>query len=123
MNRNKSTIGRELKRNLGLRAYSAKQTHSFYVERESFPKRPPRWSDQIEDIVIKKLTNEKWSPEQISNHLKCLSLGVSEPQIEIWAYQTQSLRDNNCLGQHFVSPEALVMRDRVNHCVVVCEDL
>ena len=91
LNRSKSTVGRELKRNFGVRWYSAKQAHNYYLERRKIPKRPEKWNVQIEAIVIEKLTNEKWSPEQISDHLKCAGLGISHERIYQYIYKNRML--------------------------------
>jgi transposase, IS30 family len=91
LNRSRSTIGRELKRNLGLCSYSAKQAHDFCVERRKIPRRPEKWSEQIETIVIQKLTDKKWSPEQISDNLKCAGLGISHERIYQYIYKNRML--------------------------------
>ena len=67
LGRHKSTIYRELKRNLGKRGYRAVQAHQFAVERHI--SRDRRIS--LEDWqLIESLIRRDWSPEQISLWLK-----------------------------------------------------
>ena len=81
LNRAVSTIGRELKRNRGKRYYSAKQAHSYYMARRQIPYPDLKLTEQIKSIIENKLIKKKWSPEQISNHLKKVGLGVSHELI------------------------------------------
>jgi IS30 family transposase len=67
--KNKSTIGREIRRNTGGRGYRAKQAHAFAVERENSKHTPYKWTPELKQEVRKKL-EKKWSPEQISNRFK-----------------------------------------------------
>ena len=68
MNRSKSTISRELKRNCGKRGYRPKQSHEMYLAR--IPKNNGRRiSDETWAVVDEKLAMY-WSPEQISGRLK-----------------------------------------------------
>ena len=67
LGRSKSTIGRELKRNEGLRGYRPKQAQKLATSRRQ--NKVPRllsshWAR------IKELLQEDWSPEQISNWLR-----------------------------------------------------
>ena len=64
----KSTIYRELKRNLGKRGYRAIQAHQFAVERHMSR---DRRRISLEDWqLIESLIRQDWSPEQISLWLK-----------------------------------------------------
>ena len=66
--RHKATVGRELRRNKGLRGYRPKQAHKLAVNRkQSSSKR--RISDELWELV-EQLLNEEWSPEQISGWLR-----------------------------------------------------
>lgn len=67
--KNKSTIGRELKRNSGGRGYRPKQAQGFAEAREELKHQPYALTDELK-IEIKKRLEKKWSPEQISNRLR-----------------------------------------------------
>ncbi len=65
----KSTICRELVRNVGQRGYRPKQAHGLAVkrrERATKPRIPSVTWDMVEQFL-----REEWSPEQISGWLKC----------------------------------------------------
>jgi len=69
MNRHKSTIGREMKRNRGERGYRPKQAQAFSQARMRACENGPRITAETWAIVEVKLA-ETWSPEQIAGHLK-----------------------------------------------------
>ena len=69
MNRNKSTIGREMKRNRGERGYRPKHAQAFSQARMRACENGPRIAAETWAIVEVKLA-ETWSPEQIAGHLK-----------------------------------------------------
>jgi len=69
MNRHKSTIGREMKRNRGERGYRPKQAQAFSQARMRACENGPRITAKTWAIVEVKLA-ETWSPEQIAGHLK-----------------------------------------------------
>lgn len=78
LNRNKSTISRELKRNIGLRGYRPKQAHDFADKRKS------NGNYQINDFgwsYVSCLINQDWSPEQINGRL-CVMGWQDVPSIE-----------------------------------------
>jgi len=68
LDRHKSTISRELRRNRGLRGYRPKQAHRLALARRSAKVRPrfgsPIWRQ------IKVLIRQDWSPEQIAGRLE-----------------------------------------------------
>ena len=72
MNRNKSTIGREMKRTRGERGYRPKQAQAFSQARMRACENGPRIAAETWAIVDVKLA-ETWSPEQIAGHLKANS--------------------------------------------------
>jgi len=81
MNRHKSSISRELRRNRGLRGYRPKQAHQLAQERTLACANGPRIAEATWAVVDAKLT-ETWSPEQISGYLKVNGqLGVSHESI------------------------------------------
>jgi IS30 family transposase len=69
MERHKSTIGREMKRNRGERGYRPKQAHKFSQARLRACENGPRIAAEIWAVVDAKLA-ETWSPEQISGYFK-----------------------------------------------------
>ena len=68
LERNKSTISRELKRNRGRRGYRPQQAHALAVARRH-AKANPRIDGQIWQ-QIEVLIREEWSPEQIVGRLE-----------------------------------------------------
>ena len=69
MNRHKSTIGREMKRNRGQRGYRPKQALEFSLARMRASENGSRIAAETWVVVDAKLA-ETWSPEQIAGHLK-----------------------------------------------------
>jgi transposase, IS30 family len=67
--KNKSTIGRELKRNSGGRGYRPQQAQRLADSREELKHRPYVMTEPLKKEITKRL-KKKWSPEQISNRLK-----------------------------------------------------
>lgn len=65
----KSTVGREISRNTGLRGYRPKQAHALAVARDESKHGPYRMNPVIMTQIIERL-ELKWSPEQISNRLR-----------------------------------------------------
>ena len=78
----KSTIGRELKRNTGLRGYRPKQAHRLACARQS--QIPRGQIIHATWVRIEKMIREDWSPEQISGHLKATNEPCVSPE---WIYQ------------------------------------
>jgi IS30 family transposase len=69
LNRHKSTIGREARRNRGKRGYRPKQAHQFAKKRLKAGENGPRIMSETWTFVDAKLA-EAWSPEQIAGYLK-----------------------------------------------------
>ncbi len=97
LKRHKSTISREISRNIGFRGYRPKQAQRLAEERRAFKVRSrisqTVWND------VRKLLREDWSPEQIG-----LWLGV-EKDISIsheWIYQyiLQDKKQEGSLHRH-----------------------
>jgi IS30 family transposase len=65
----KSTVGREIKRNSGQRGYRPKQAQRLAVARERRKHGPYKLNPVLIAAVIERL-ELKWSPEQISNRLR-----------------------------------------------------
>jgi IS30 family transposase len=73
MNRHRSTISRELRRNQGQRGYRAKQAHAFSQARMRACENGQRISDETWAFVDARL-GELWSPEQIGGRIKAQGL-------------------------------------------------
>ncbi len=76
----KSTVSRELKRNLGGRGYRPKQAHQFAVARRK--RRQVRISEDDWKLVKESIRFDL-SPEQVSNDLKKIGVNISHE----WIYQ------------------------------------
>ena len=79
MNRHKSTIGREMKRNRGARGYRPKQAQEFSEARMRASENGPRVAAETWVVVDARLT-ETWSPEQITGHLKAHGQPTVSPE-------------------------------------------
>jgi len=82
LERDKSTISRELRRNRGLKGYRPQQAHNLALRRR-YDKAQPRIGDQIWQQV-EALIREEWSPEQIVGRI------AMEQRVSIsheWIYQ------------------------------------
>lgn len=66
---NKSSIGREISRNTGLKGYRPKQAHRWALSREQAKHGPYKLNPVVITMIVERL-ELKWSPEQISNRLK-----------------------------------------------------
>lgn len=73
MNRNKSTIGREMTRNRGQRGYRPKQANEFAHGRKQARENGRRVSSETWAFVDAKLS-ETWSPEQIAGYVRANDL-------------------------------------------------
>ncbi len=82
LERDKSTIGRELRRNCGLRGYRPKQAHELAIQRRTAKAIPRIDSDQWHQIDT--LIGQEWSPVQISGRLS-MEQGISVSHE--WIYQ------------------------------------
>ncbi len=82
LERDKSTISREIRRNRGLRVYRPKQAHAFVVARRHMKVRP-RIDSQLWSH-IETLIRQEWSPEQIASRLEMEQRGRISHE---WIYQ------------------------------------
>ena len=65
-----STISRELVRNTGARGYRFKQAHEKATQRrEEASDKPRKMTPDLVELIEEKLTQEQWSPDQISGRL------------------------------------------------------
>ena len=84
LGRHKSTIYRELKRNLGKRGYRAVQAHQFAVERHMSR---DRRRISLEDWqLVESLIRRDWSPEQISLWLKINKKNQGQSRVDLSVY-------------------------------------
>jgi len=97
LDRHKSTISRELRRNRGLRGYRPKQAHRLALARRSAKVRPrfgsPIWRQ------IKVLIRQDWSPEQIAGRLK-IEQRVQVSHESIYQYIYADKRSGGDLYRH-----------------------
>jgi len=82
LNRNPSTISRELRRNKGLKGYRPKQAQIKAATRKAI--NAHKIADETWQVVRDKLHDE-WSPEQIGNHVN-----ISHESIYQWVYRDKS---------------------------------
>ena len=64
--KDKSVISRELKRNRGKHGYHPALAHQMAEERKERFGRPHKFTDTVRQRIIKDLSNEQYSPEQIA---------------------------------------------------------
>ena len=84
-----STIGREIKRNSGLKGYRHKQADSKASERRSTASsRPTRMFPAVVQFIEEKL-REKWSPDQISGVLNANGTPVSAERIYLHVWENK----------------------------------
>lgn len=69
LNRDKSTVSRELRRNSGLRGYRPKQAEGFSEYRRTTAHKRVSFTEEIQSMVEGYIRMD-WSPEQVSNYLK-----------------------------------------------------
>ena len=99
INRNKSTISRELRRNKINNEYSPSNAQNLYINRRQKCKPKEKLSNpSIFEYVKTKFLEEQWSPEQIAGRLKLekTNLSISYPTIYRGIYKglIQKLRKN-----------------------------
>src|SRR5215469_9880392 len=63
--KDKSVLSRELKRNSSKRGYSAALAQEYACERKERFRRRRKFTEEVERHIVKCLTEEQWSPEQI----------------------------------------------------------
>ncbi len=79
-----STIRREVTRNTGLRGYRKRQAQlSASARRSVASRRAKKMTDQVITTIEAKLTQEQWSPEQISGWMQTQA-GAGEASGEVW---------------------------------------
>lgn len=84
LKRSPSTISREIKRNTGERGYRPKQAQSRASTRRSKASSAGRIGGTVEQYMLEKLTQDQWSPEQISGRIY---KDIGEDLSHEWIYQ------------------------------------
>lgn len=97
LERHKSTISRELRRNKGLRGYRPSQAQRIAQSRRE-AKAQPRITSQTWDLV-ERLLQEDWSPEQVSLWL-AVTMHISISHEWIYQYILQDKRMGGRLYRH-----------------------
>jgi len=95
LKRDKSTIGRELKRNKGQKGYRPKQAEFFAKKREQCKRKSIRLEDEV-IAYIKEKIELKWSPEQISGRMKLENIS-SVSHETIYKYLLQDKKEGGQL--------------------------
>jgi IS30 family transposase len=93
----KSTVSRELSRNMGLRGYRHKQAHDLATARRKEKARLR--IDASTWVFIEKLIQKEWSPEQISGWMKN-EMGYSVSHERIYQHILQDKQSGGQLYQH-----------------------
>lgn len=70
MARDRSTIGRELKRNRGARGYRPEQAQRLAEERRLRSRRPSKMDDQRVREYVEEELKQRWSPDQIAGRMR-----------------------------------------------------
>ncbi len=91
-----STVAREIRRNSGKKGYRFKQAHRRAQERRKSRIKPYKMTNEISAIIEEKLTQEQWSPEQISGYLK-LQLGFCISPKTIYSYIWHAKKNGNAM--------------------------
>ena len=68
--KDKSVLSRELKRNSSKRGYSAAMADEYANERKERFRKKRKFTETVKTHIIRCLTEEQWSPEQIVGHAK-----------------------------------------------------
>lgn len=72
---NRSTVYRELNRNSCKRSYQADKAQTYTNERKERFSHNRRFTDSVQKTVVKYITKEQWSPEQIVGY--CQKIGIN----------------------------------------------
>ena len=81
LDRDKSTIGREIKRNsVDPCKYNNNEAQDKALQRRKKARKKPKIRDQLKEEIIQKLL-KKWSPEQIFGYLKNKGVRVSHEHL------------------------------------------
>jgi IS30 family transposase len=97
--KDKSVLSRELKRNGSKRGYSAALAHEYANERKERFRRRRKFTKEVKEYIVKRLTEEQWSPEQIVGDAK--RRGIEMVSIElIYQFIREDKRAGGSLWKH-----------------------
>ena len=143
MRRSASTISRELKRNGytvvgGRRMYRPYMAYNRYLRRRLKCRRGKIFDDQtLWDKVVKHITQDQWSPEQISNRLKMenspfqVSYTTIYRALRVADYETESVL-KQAKTSHFIcviaersgaKMDVLTIADIFQSCIIFPNDV
>ena len=99
-----STISRELVRNTGARGYRFKQAHEKASQRrKEASDKPRKMTPDLVELIEEKLTQEQWSPDQISGRLAKDGVAfISHERIyqHVWKDKKDGGALHQCRGRH-----------------------
>lgn len=96
----KSTVGRELKRNgTSKNKYNPALAQKFYQDRKTDRHRKVSFTPSMKQIVDNKLTQQQWSPEQISGWCKANNIPMVSHET-IYQYIYTNMKNGGTLYQH-----------------------
>jgi len=97
--KDKSVLSRELKRNSSKRGYSAALAQEYANERKERFRRKRRFTETVKKHVVKYVTEEQWSPEQIVGDAK--RRGIEMVSCErIYQFIREDKRKGGALWKH-----------------------
>ena len=95
----RSTIYRELKRNSSKRSYQAERAQAYANERKERFCYNRKFTDSVRRFVVKYLTEEQWSPEQIVGY--CNKMGIKMVSTErIYQFIREDKKQGGSLYKH-----------------------
>jgi len=97
--KDKSVLSRELKRNSSKRGYSAKLANEYANERKERFRRQRAFTEKVKDYIIKCLTEEQWSPEQIVGDAKRRGMKMVSTE-RIYQFIREDKRAGGTLWKH-----------------------
>jgi Transposase and inactivated derivatives, IS30 family len=96
IDRDKSVLSRELKRNSSKQGYSPSLAHEYANERKERFRRHRKFTEEIRAHIVKYLTEEQWSPEQIVGEAKRLGKEIVSPE-RIYQFIRKDKREGGSL--------------------------
>jgi IS30 family transposase len=97
--KDKSVLSRELKRNSSKRGYSATQANEYANERKERFRKNRKLTEPVRKHIVKYLTEEQWSPEQIVGDAK--KRGITMVSCErIYQFIREDKRAGGALWKH-----------------------
>jgi len=97
--KDKSVLSRELKRNSSKRGYSPGLANEYANERKERFRRCRTFTDEVKEHVIKCLTEEQWSPEQIVGDAKRRGIAMVSHE-RIYQFIKEDKRSGGSLWKH-----------------------